>query len=44
MISGSTTQSSISYDYTNDGKDTDKIRKRTADGAATTTPVTRSAA
>jgi len=33
---GSTTLSSISYDYTSGGKDTDKIRKRTADGAATT--------
>ncbi|MFF1306513.1 RHS repeat-associated core domain-containing protein [Streptomyces sp. NPDC058307] len=33
---GSTTLSSISYDYANAGKDTDKIRKRTTDGAATT--------
>ncbi|WP_279592820.1 RHS repeat-associated core domain-containing protein [Streptomyces liangshanensis] len=33
--SGTTTLSSISYDYANAGKDTDKIRKRTADGAAT---------
>ncbi|MGW5367629.1 RHS repeat-associated core domain-containing protein [Streptomyces sp. NPDC004009] len=32
---GSTTLSSISYDYTNGGKDTDKIHKRTADSAAT---------
>jgi RHS repeat-associated protein len=31
----STTLSSISYDYTNGAKDTDKIRKRTADGAVT---------
>ncbi|MFB8105881.1 RHS repeat-associated core domain-containing protein [Streptomyces sp. NPDC056007] len=30
---GSTTLSSISYDYANAGKDTDKIRKRTTDGA-----------
>jgi RHS repeat-associated protein len=34
--SGSTTLSTISYDYSDSGKDTDKIRKRTADGAATT--------
>ncbi|MFF5251217.1 RHS repeat-associated core domain-containing protein [Streptomyces leeuwenhoekii] len=34
--SGTTTLSSISYDYSNSGKDTDKIRKRTADGAVTT--------
>nr|WP_308288202.1 RHS repeat-associated core domain-containing protein [Streptomyces corallincola] len=34
--SGSTTLSSISYDYSNGGKDTDKIYKRTTDGAATT--------
>jgi RHS repeat-associated protein len=33
---GSTTLSSISYDYANAGKDTDKIRKRTTDGAALT--------
>ena len=32
---GTTTLSTISYDYANAGKDTDKIRKRTADGAAT---------
>ncbi|WP_133887080.1 RHS repeat-associated core domain-containing protein [Streptomyces sp. BK208] len=32
--SGSTTLSSISYDYANAGKDTDRIRKRTTDGAA----------
>ncbi|MGV9282854.1 RHS repeat-associated core domain-containing protein [Streptomyces sp. NPDC003730] len=32
--SGSTTLSSISYDYANSGKDTDRIRKRTTDGAA----------
>ncbi|RAJ70578.1 YD repeat-containing protein, partial [Streptomyces sp. PsTaAH-137] len=31
---GSTTLSSISYDYANSGKDTDKVRKRTTDGAA----------
>ncbi len=31
---GSTTLSTISYDYANAGKDTDKIRKRTTDGAA----------
>ncbi|MCZ9340349.1 hypothetical protein NGM37_21565, partial [Streptomyces sp. TRM76130] len=29
------TLSTITYDYTDAGKDTDKIRKRTADGAAT---------
>ncbi|MEV4341021.1 RHS repeat-associated core domain-containing protein [Streptomyces sp. NPDC049590] len=34
--SGSTTLSSISYDYSLSGKDTDKIRKRTTDGATTT--------
>lgn len=34
-VSGTTTLSSISYDYASAGKDTDKIRKRTADGAAT---------
>ncbi|MEU7088101.1 RHS repeat-associated core domain-containing protein [Streptomyces achromogenes] len=34
--SGTTTLSSISYDYSLSGKDTDKIRKRTADGATTT--------
>ncbi|MFF4490480.1 RHS repeat-associated core domain-containing protein [Streptomyces sp. NPDC001544] len=34
--SGTTTLSSISYDYSLSGKDTDKIHKRTADGAATT--------
>lgn len=34
--SGTTTLSSISYDYTLSGKDTDKIRKRTTDGATTT--------
>jgi RHS repeat-associated protein len=34
--SGTTTLSSISYDYASGGKDTDKIRKRTTDGAATT--------
>jgi RHS repeat-associated protein len=34
--SGTTTLSSISYDYSNGGKDTDKIRKRTTDGAVTT--------
>ncbi|MFH8336296.1 RHS repeat-associated core domain-containing protein [Streptomyces sp. AM6-12] len=34
--SGSTILSSISYDYTAGGKDTDKIHKRTADGATTT--------
>ncbi|MEU2469294.1 hypothetical protein ABZ580_34720 [Streptomyces sp. NPDC012486] len=28
--------STISYDYADAGKDTDKIRKRTTDGAATT--------
>ncbi|MEW2289677.1 RHS repeat-associated core domain-containing protein, partial [Streptomyces sp. NPDC047841] len=34
--SGSATLSSISYDYSNgDNKDTDKIRKRTVDGATT---------
>ncbi|MGW6648538.1 hypothetical protein AMK23_09685 [Streptomyces sp. CB02130] len=32
--SGSTTVSSISYDYANSGVDTDKVRKRTTDGAA----------
>lgn len=32
---GTTTLSTISYDYANAGEDTDKIRKRTADGAAT---------
>ncbi|GHH31276.1 hypothetical protein Srubr_18890 [Streptomyces rubradiris] len=36
MKSGSTTLSSISYDYSLSGKDTDKIRKRTTDGATTT--------
>ncbi|MDT9682396.1 RHS repeat-associated core domain-containing protein [Streptomyces sp. TRM76323] len=34
--SGTATLSSISYDYSNSGKDTDKIRKRTVDGATTT--------
>lgn len=33
---GSTTLSTISYDYADAGKDTDKVRKRTTDGAATT--------
>ncbi len=33
---GSTTLSTISYDYAEAGKDTDKVRKRTTDGAATT--------
>lgn len=32
--SGSTTLSTIAYDYANAGKDTDKTRKRTTDGAA----------
>ncbi|WP_052457225.1 RHS repeat-associated core domain-containing protein [Streptomyces sp. AcH 505] len=32
---GSTTFSTISYDYAQSGKDTDKVRTRTADGAAT---------
>ncbi|MFI7383722.1 RHS repeat-associated core domain-containing protein [Streptomyces sp. NPDC049813] len=32
--SGSTTLSTVSYDYANSGKDTDKVRKRTTDGAA----------
>ncbi|MFF7871723.1 RHS repeat-associated core domain-containing protein [Streptomyces qaidamensis] len=31
---GSTTLSTISYDYTRSGKDSDKIHKRTTDGAA----------
>ncbi|MEE1928730.1 RHS repeat-associated core domain-containing protein [Streptomyces sp. TRM 70351] len=34
--SGSTTLSSITYDYADGGQDTDKVRKRTADGAAIT--------
>ncbi|MFG3429260.1 hypothetical protein [Streptomyces californicus] len=33
--SGSTGLSTISYDYADAGKDTDKVRKRTTDGAAT---------
>ncbi|MFJ4204455.1 RHS repeat-associated core domain-containing protein [Streptomyces sviceus] len=36
VTSGSTTLSSLAYDYTSGGKDTDRIRKRTLDGAATT--------
>ncbi|NJQ02519.1 hypothetical protein HCK00_18725 [Streptomyces sp. PLAI1-29] len=32
---GSTTFSTLEYDYTRSGEDTDKIRERTADGAAT---------
>ncbi|WP_317992359.1 RHS repeat-associated core domain-containing protein [Streptomyces sp. JV180] len=33
--SGSTSLSTISYDYADAGKDTDRVRKRTTDGAAT---------